>query len=337
MVAAALRVDLPSRARVASILAVAADTRADAELIGTGGDAGLELRGQVRGQADQHVVAHPLAHARNRLVVLAHMHAVGAGRQRQVGPVVDPQQGVVPVAGLAPARGDLQQGIVAQVGVAQLKHVHAPGQRCVEHPVADRGVAHQVQPRPRQPRAALVAGLREDTVDRFVAALTPFLAGTDKESKMTENNNPLGLNGFEFVEFTSPDPDAMARQFEQLGFVASHRHPTKNITRYRQGRINLMLNRDADGRVAGEADDVPYEDLVHQALQAADDVHQHGGPGQPPHRPHERLLDDRTVVGRRRRGAGAGRGGGIRHLGRNLALAAELIEARQLDHSGQAG
>lgn len=62
--------------------------------------------------------------------------------------------------------------------------------------------------------------------------------------------NPLGLNGFEFVEFTSPDPIAMVRQFDQLGFVASHRHPTKNITRYKQGRINLMVNCDADGRAA---------------------------------------------------------------------------------------
>ncbi|MEG3182375.1 4-hydroxyphenylpyruvate dioxygenase [Sphingomonas sp. LT1P40] len=67
---------------------------------------------------------------------------------------------------------------------------------------------------------------------------------------MTDTANPLGLNGFEFVEFTSPDPAAMGAQFEQLGFVPSHRHPTKNITRYKQGRINLMLNRDADGRVA---------------------------------------------------------------------------------------
>ena len=63
-------------------------------------------------------------------------------------------------------------------------------------------------------------------------------------------DNPLGLNGFEFVEFTSPDPEAMARQFEQLGFVASHRHPRKNITRYKQGRINLMLNREKSGRAA---------------------------------------------------------------------------------------
>jgi len=61
--------------------------------------------------------------------------------------------------------------------------------------------------------------------------------------------NPMGLNGFEFVEFTSPDPEAMAAQFEQLGFVPTHRHPRKNITRYKQGRINLMLNRDEGGRV----------------------------------------------------------------------------------------
>ncbi|WP_408640930.1 4-hydroxyphenylpyruvate dioxygenase [Sphingomonas horti] len=67
---------------------------------------------------------------------------------------------------------------------------------------------------------------------------------------MMSADNPLGLNGFEFVEFTSPDPDAMAAQFEQLGFVASHRHPRKDITRYKQGRINLMLNRDETGRVA---------------------------------------------------------------------------------------
>jgi 4-hydroxyphenylpyruvate dioxygenase len=63
-------------------------------------------------------------------------------------------------------------------------------------------------------------------------------------------DNHLGLNGFEFCEFTSPDPDALAREFERLGFVASHKHPRKNITRYKQGRINLMLNRDETGRVA---------------------------------------------------------------------------------------
>jgi 4-hydroxyphenylpyruvate dioxygenase len=66
----------------------------------------------------------------------------------------------------------------------------------------------------------------------------------------SDPTNPLGLDGFEFCEFTSPDPAAMAAQFEQLGFVAAHRHPTKDIVRYKQGRINLLLNREATGQAA---------------------------------------------------------------------------------------
>jgi len=62
--------------------------------------------------------------------------------------------------------------------------------------------------------------------------------------------NPLGLNGFESVEFTSPDPAAMAAQFEQLGFTASHRHPERRITRYKQGGINLLLNEEDSGRAS---------------------------------------------------------------------------------------
>ena len=64
------------------------------------------------------------------------------------------------------------------------------------------------------------------------------------------SQNPLGLDGFEFCEFTSPDGDAMAAQFEQLGFVAAHRHPHKDVVRYKQGRINLLLNREPQGQAA---------------------------------------------------------------------------------------
>ncbi len=63
-------------------------------------------------------------------------------------------------------------------------------------------------------------------------------------------NNPLGLDGFEFCEFTSPEPGVMAAQFEQLGFVAAHRHRDRDIVHYRQGRINLLLNRSVDGQAA---------------------------------------------------------------------------------------
>ena len=63
--------------------------------------------------------------------------------------------------------------------------------------------------------------------------------------------NPMGLDGFEFCEFTSPDPDALAAEFEKLGFVAAATHPTKAVTRYKQGRINLLLNREDNGHAAG--------------------------------------------------------------------------------------
>ena len=62
--------------------------------------------------------------------------------------------------------------------------------------------------------------------------------------------NPMGLDGFEFCEFTSPDPDRMAAQLEQFGFVVASRHPSKDLVRYKQGRINLLLNREVDGHAA---------------------------------------------------------------------------------------
>jgi 4-hydroxyphenylpyruvate dioxygenase len=57
-----------------------------------------------------------------------------------------------------------------------------------------------------------------------------------------EHPNPLGLDGFAFCEFTSPDPKAMAGQLEQLGFVAAARVSARGLTLYRQGRIAFLLN-----------------------------------------------------------------------------------------------
>ncbi|TKD51397.1 4-hydroxyphenylpyruvate dioxygenase [Sphingomonas baiyangensis] len=62
--------------------------------------------------------------------------------------------------------------------------------------------------------------------------------------------NPMGLNGFEFCEFTSPDPDRMAALMEQMGFVAASRHPSRDVVRYKQQRINLLLNRMESGHAA---------------------------------------------------------------------------------------
>ncbi len=58
--------------------------------------------------------------------------------------------------------------------------------------------------------------------------------------------NPMGTDGMEFIEYAAPDPEAMGKLFESLGFraVAKHRH--KNVTLYRQGEINFIINAEPD-------------------------------------------------------------------------------------------
>ncbi|MBU8895321.1 4-hydroxyphenylpyruvate dioxygenase [Corallococcus sp. H22C18031201] len=62
--------------------------------------------------------------------------------------------------------------------------------------------------------------------------------------------NPLGLDGFEFVEFTGPAPEVMVQLLERLGFTANAKHPTKDLIRYKQGDINLLINREPTGQAA---------------------------------------------------------------------------------------
>ncbi len=57
-------------------------------------------------------------------------------------------------------------------------------------------------------------------------------------------DNPMSLNGFDFVEFASPQPDAVDALFKQLGFAHVANHRSKDVALYRQGDINLILNRE---------------------------------------------------------------------------------------------
>ena len=59
-------------------------------------------------------------------------------------------------------------------------------------------------------------------------------------------DNPMGTDGFEFVEYAAPDPKAMGALFEQMGFAAIARHRHKDVTLYRQGEINFLINAEPD-------------------------------------------------------------------------------------------
>ncbi|HSN72782.1 MAG TPA: 4-hydroxyphenylpyruvate dioxygenase [Steroidobacteraceae bacterium] len=60
-------------------------------------------------------------------------------------------------------------------------------------------------------------------------------------------DNPMGTDGFEFVEYTAPDPQLLRTLFERLGFPATARHRSKNVTLHRQGDINFIINAEPEG------------------------------------------------------------------------------------------
>ncbi len=55
-------------------------------------------------------------------------------------------------------------------------------------------------------------------------------------------DNPMGTDGFEFVEYTAPDPEVLRSLFERMGFPVVARHRRKNVTLHRQGDINFIIN-----------------------------------------------------------------------------------------------
>ena len=60
---------------------------------------------------------------------------------------------------------------------------------------------------------------------------------------MSDNrDNPMGTDGFEFVEYTAPDPELLRDLFERMGFPVRARHRSKNVTLHGQGTINFIIN-----------------------------------------------------------------------------------------------
>ena len=67
--------------------------------------------------------------------------------------------------------------------------------------------------------------------------------------------NPMGTDGFEFVEYAAPDPDLLRSLFAKMGFPAVATHKRKNVTLHRQGDINFIINAEPNSfaeRFAGE-------------------------------------------------------------------------------------
>lgn len=57
-----------------------------------------------------------------------------------------------------------------------------------------------------------------------------------------ENHNPAGTDGFDFLEFTTPDPATLIKQFEAMGFSPVAQHKTSDATLFQQNDIRFIIN-----------------------------------------------------------------------------------------------
>ena len=68
----------------------------------------------------------------------------------------------------------------------------------------------------------------------------PFPHDAPKATISAEN--PAGTDGFEFVEFASPDPQSLRDLFGRMGFVHTATHKSKTVELWQQGDITYVLN-----------------------------------------------------------------------------------------------
>ncbi len=67
------------------------------------------------------------------------------------------------------------------------------------------------------------------------------MASLDREA-VIEASNPLGIEGIEFIEYTTPRPQAIGQVLESIGFRPIARHRSREVMLYRQGGMNIVVN-----------------------------------------------------------------------------------------------
>jgi 4-hydroxyphenylpyruvate dioxygenase len=80
------------------------------------------------------------------------------------------------------------------------------------------------------------------------------------QEQLPEPTNPLGIDGIEFIEYATTQPLALGGLLEQMGFVATARHRSREVTLYRQGSMNVIVN--ADARTLPQSADDPQSTVI---------------------------------------------------------------------------
>ena len=87
-----------------------------------------------------------------------------------------------------------------------------------------------------------------------------------------EPKNPLGIDGIEFIEYSTSQPQAFGALLQTLGFAAVARHRSREVMHYRQGGMNLIVNSSPDS-IAGGTEHEKTPAIAAIALRVRDAGH----------------------------------------------------------------
>ena len=115
--------------------------------------------------------------------------------------------------------------------------------------------------------------------------LHPEHAREPLQASFSDEANPIGLDGVEFIEFATGKPQALGQVLEMMGFRPVARHRSREVLLYRQGGLNVVVNaHEIDAAVAGQAPVLAAVALrVRDARSAYRYVLEHGGWEVPTH------------------------------------------------------
>src|SRR4026209_2197677 len=65
--------------------------------------------------------------------------------------------------------------------------------------------------------------------------------------------NPLGVDGIEFIEYSTSQPQALGALLQQMGFAAVARHRSREAMLYRQVGMSVIVNSSPDALLGGAA------------------------------------------------------------------------------------
>src|SRR6266704_490610 len=91
---------------------------------------------------------------------------------------------------------------------------------------------------------------------------------------VTEPSNPLGLDGIEFIEYATSQPQEFGSLLQKMGFSAVARHRSREVLLYRQGSMNLIVNAHPDA-LPGLSSPGSTPALAAIALRVRDAAHAH--------------------------------------------------------------